>query len=314
MQSGSVQTAKVSILLSTYNGEAYVAQLLESLLAQQYEHCRIYIRDDGSTDNTLSILQSYQQQHPNIILEAGTNVGAVASFLTLLQKANDVDYFAFCDQDDIWLPDKISRAVAVLSELPEPANSVYFSNLALVDAALQPLGMTEPPRLAGFANALVENVITGATAVFGSNIRSLFLQAQPSQMIWHDWWLYLLASSMGHLCFDNRPLLQSRRHGQNQTAMRDTATESIRHKFTVLKRVLKRKRRVDVFAQAHYFQQTYENQLSAANRKLLGEMVRLHVDFSLMNRIIFLFNRRLRMGRGGDNFGLKLLTLLGVKV
>ena len=104
----------VNILLSAYNGEKFIAEQIESLLAQDYPAVTIHIRDDGSTDRTVEIVRQYTDR-PNVKLYEGENVGYRKSFAWLLANCRDADYYAYCDQDDYWMPDKISRAVRALA-------------------------------------------------------------------------------------------------------------------------------------------------------------------------------------------------------
>ena len=105
----SEKSLRIAILMSTYNGASYLKEQIDSLEKQDVP-VDIFIRDDGSTDKTIDILKKYQSK-PNVHIEYGINLGYKKSFMTLLMKVNDYDYYAFCDQDDIWLPNKISCAV-----------------------------------------------------------------------------------------------------------------------------------------------------------------------------------------------------------
>ena len=118
-------TPSVHILLASYNGGKYIREQLDSLLAQTYPNISIYIRDDGSTDNTVSIIQDYIAGNTSskkiVLLEnGGVNLGCPASFYQILKECPPADYYAFCDQDDIWYPDKIKRAVKKLASAPQP--------------------------------------------------------------------------------------------------------------------------------------------------------------------------------------------------
>ena len=103
--------------MSTYNGEKYIKTQLDSILAQDYEEIDLLIRDDGSTDSTREILSAYAKKYSSITWYSGKNIGVQKSFFDLILKANlERDYYAFADQDDKWLPGKISRAVSILKE------------------------------------------------------------------------------------------------------------------------------------------------------------------------------------------------------
>ena len=121
----------VNVLLSTYNGARYIQQQLDSLFAQTYANMTIYIRDDGSTDNTLSLIIPYlSRKEKQIILldnREKLNIGYMKSFWLLLKESGDADYYAFCDQDDVWLPDKIEAGVRALSK-KDPSIPLLFSS------------------------------------------------------------------------------------------------------------------------------------------------------------------------------------------
>jgi glycosyltransferase involved in cell wall biosynthesis len=204
------------VLLSTYNGEKYLAEQLDSLLAQDYADVRIEIRDDGSTDSTHLILDRYADRHKNINVVRGDNLGVAQSFFRLLDAAGDEPaYFAFCDQDDVWLANKLSRAASALSEIDAQTPALYFSNFELVDEQLNHLGYPPPFRYIGFQNALVQNVATGCTVVLNRAARALVLSRLPEHVIMHDWWSYLVISALGKLIYDDTVTVKYRQHAAN---------------------------------------------------------------------------------------------------
>ena len=141
-----MNVSKVQVLLSTYNGEKYLKEQLDSLLAQDYPNIDILIRDDGSKDSTKQILTGYEN-HKNIRVIYGSNIGITASFLELLKISDpEAEFLAFCDQDDVWLKDKISRAVAALQKHPSDIPLMYCSRLTIVDESLRIIGYSKLPR------------------------------------------------------------------------------------------------------------------------------------------------------------------------
>ena len=211
-------TAKVvTIILSTFNGEAFLAQQLESLFSQSYPGIRILARDDVSTDLTPRILAEAELSARVECLRDGGHLGAAQSYFTLLKTAaaTSTDYIAFCDQDDLWRADKISRAVAALSTLPDGKPALYCSRLEIVDEKLSPLGITVTPNRIGFGNALVENVCVGCTIVLNREAVDLLCQNLPADAIVHDWWCYLVISCFGEIIFDPDATIRYRQHGKN---------------------------------------------------------------------------------------------------
>ena len=125
---------KVAVLMSTYNGEQFLREQLDSILDQENVDLNLYVRDDGSNDHTIDILSEYADKHSNVHFYRGDkNLGACGSFLELLSKEYDADYFALADQDDIWDKDKISVAIEKLKTLPADKPALYHSNLRIVD-------------------------------------------------------------------------------------------------------------------------------------------------------------------------------------
>lgn len=208
--------ARVMVLLSTYNGATYIVEQLRSILAQLPAGGRVWVRDDGSQDDTTARIQALGDAR--IQVQQGRNLGFGASFLSLLaQVPADVDLVLFSDQDDVWLPGKLERAWAALQPLGSTPG-LYGSAQMLADPALRPLHATQPwPRGPSLAGALVENTITGCTAALnGAAIRLLQRAGVPAGVRFHDWWAYLVVSAFGVVLHDAEPTLLYRQHGANQ--------------------------------------------------------------------------------------------------
>lgn len=302
----------VYVLLSTFNGERYVRAQLDSVLAQSYPNIHVTIRDDGSTDQTPSILQEYARHHANISVVFGKNFGTVRSFMALLKLHENYDgYFAFCDQDDVWHLDKIRRAVSLAESSKTPEYALYFSRLALVSQEGSSLRLSDIPTHLTFNNALVENVVTGATSVFGSRIRDLMLLGRPEYMVWHDWWLYLVATAFGCVIYDEEPVIDYRRHDHTQTTLRVRSSESLVKKLQAFIYVARRKRAVHPFEQAAFFGDTYQSLLDPRALALIDKLGRLHGRRRFLDRARFAFDRDFVLNDRLDDLGLRVLVLLG---
>ena len=176
--SGSgVAQPKVAILLCTYHGQHYLAEQLDSFAAQSHSNWEVWASDDGSKDDTHAILEAYQQKWPDgrLSIHFGPAEGFAANFLSLTCKASiDADYYAYSDQDDIWEPNKLARAVEWLNTLPENIPALYCSRTRLVDSNNNEIGVSplfaKPP---SFANALMQNIGGGNTMVFNNAARNL---------------------------------------------------------------------------------------------------------------------------------------------
>lgn len=278
----------ICILLSTYNGAQYLPALLDSVLQQDYTNFSLHIRDDGSCDATTAILQEYAARQPHITVSLGANLGVVQSFITLLQQCAVPDaFYAFCDQDDIWLPDKLSAAMHYLQQSPTPSSALYCSRLLYTDAQLQPLGLSQIPHYFGFANALVENAAIGCTMVFGAAIRAKICRADAQQMMMHDWWAYLVASAFGQVYYDPTPHIQYRQHAANVVGWDKRFSRLAKKSVGFLANLLWHKQGLQCLQQAAALISTYP-ELAAEHRQQIEEVLALRTSANLRQRYRYL--------------------------
>lgn len=205
---------KVLVLLSTYNGDKYLEEQIQSLLKQKGVDVDILVRDDGSNDNTRLILNSYQKQG---VLKwyTGDNLKPARSFMDLMQNAGSYPYYAFCDQDDVWLEDKLVSAVESLKHhSKEP--SLYFSQTQLVDENLRELSTEKLSPLCSFSESMIESIATGCTFVINKKMKELTDIYNPSYISMHDYWLYRLNIAVkGFIYYDPIPHILYRQHSNN---------------------------------------------------------------------------------------------------
>lgn len=231
----------VAILLSTYNGERYLAEQLDSLISQTYGNWIIHASDDGSQDATLSILQRYQRQlgEGRLVLHQGPARGFSANFLSLVRAAGvQASYYAFCDQDDIWAPEKLERGLAWISSRPTEKPLLHCSRTRLIDEAGKPIGLSPLFKAPlSFENALVQSIAGGNTMLFNEETRKLLATTrESSHIVSHDWWSYILVTGCGgEVCYDPEPTLNYRQHSQNLIG----SNISIRGRLQRLRRLLK---------------------------------------------------------------------------
>lgn len=209
---------EVTVLLSTYNGAQYIGEQLNSIIKQKKVVVKILIRDDGSTDNTLNIIRSYQEKYDFIKLIEGENLGSCESFFCLMEYANrhyQQKYYAFSDQDDFWEEDKLFNAIFSIGQFNSPC--LYCSNLKIVDRDLefQKL-MYETRPIIKKNDSLLNNFATGCTTVINRELLELFCSLKrPKSVVMHDWWLYCLANYFGTVIYDNNAHILYRQHGSN---------------------------------------------------------------------------------------------------
>jgi glycosyltransferase involved in cell wall biosynthesis len=305
---------RVCILLSTYNGERFVAELLGSLLDQTYTNIHIHIRDDGSTDNTVNIISSYAKAHDNILITTGANCGIVHSFAKLLKDTdNPSGLFAFCDQDDIWLPDKVERAVSAIMGSHDPAKSLYCTRLEYVDEELTHLNYSRIPNHIGFNNAVVENIAVGCTSVFGDDIRQLILRANPDNMIMHDWWAYLVASSFGQIIYDSQPRIRYRQHSDSATPWEPGLRKVKTRAFSLIGRLINNKHSgLDSLNQAKYFSNTYKDKPSG-HSVIISRLIDLRKNSTLLERMKYIIKPQVARNDPIENLLLKFLVLFNLQ-
>lgn len=300
---------KVQILMSTYNGEKYISQQVDSILHQNYKHIDLLIRDDGSSDSTGLILEEYNKRNDNIHIFKEVNKGVVSSFFDLVSYASDdADFFAFSDQDDFWKPNKISRAVELLEVENEDIPLLYFSRLDLVDENLNLLKKSQIP-LHGpsFENALIQNIATGCTIVFNNAMLKLFREKTPSikNVTMHDSWFYLLGAALGKIVYDDQSNILYRQHSSNVIGMADTKFKSAVIRYKNYKKQGSQK---PYSVQAEEFYRLYKNKLNTEQCSLIEEFLfKRNYSFQRIRHVI---RTPLYRQNNRDTYIFKLLYVL----
>ena len=265
-------TPRVAVLLSTYNGARWLDAQLESLAAQTGVEVAVFARDDGSRDETCAILARWSDRWPALAAVAsGPNLGPAASFLALLRDAPDgFDAYAFCDQDDVWRPDKLARATTRLSQASGEA--LYCSRVLCVDEALHPLGPSPVKCDGRFEHLLYENIAFGVTVVMNAAAARRVRARPPGRgVIMHDWWSALVVSAFGEVIWDEAPGVLYRQHGGNEIGQAvGGAAEFARQVRNFLRAP---GRYWPVCAQAAEFRRLWGDELDPARRALLDAFV-----------------------------------------
>ncbi|HQU05602.1 MAG TPA: glycosyltransferase [Acidocella sp.] len=188
-------TQPVTILLSTFNGEKYLAEQLASIVAQRFANWQILWRDDGSSDNTVVLMRSFADQigHDRVVehSDSGHHYGAAPSFLCLLRAAAHNPIIAFADQDDVWLPDKLTKAVRQIKAAGE-VPALYCARQFLVDQHLRGHRLSALHVDKGFPACLVQNIANGNTLVMNKAAASMVAAVPAPQATVHDWWSYIV--------------------------------------------------------------------------------------------------------------------------
>lgn len=211
-------TPHVAILLCTYNGAQYLRAQLDSYLAQTHANWSLWVGDDGSKDATWAILEEFKAAHPErrITLRHGPADGFVKNFLTLACDPEiQADYYAFSDQDDVWFPDKLARAVAALEALPKQTPLLYGARSEFINEQGAPLGLSYPyAKKPSFKNALVQCIAGGNTMLFNNATRALLQKiGAHCEVASHDWFTYQAVMGVGgEMVYDLTPVLGYRQY------------------------------------------------------------------------------------------------------
>lgn len=256
----------VAILMSTYNGEKYIKDQIDSLLRQKKVDINIYIRDDGSTDNTFNILEKYKKDFRIHILY-GNNIGPTESFWALLTSNINADYFAFSDQDDVWLENKLFEACNKLENYEKEA--MYFSNLYVVDETLEHQSILDMTPNLNIGSALVSNRAYGCTIVINKKLCDVIKRTKSTMIPQHDTRIYHIALAIGaEIYFDKESYILYRQHGNNVVGAR----------ISFLKRNISRIKRIIIYQkherrdEARSLLNDFDEMISAENKYIIGRM------------------------------------------
>lgn len=238
----------VHVFLYTYNGEKYLREELDSILKQESVLVKLHVRDDGSKDGTADILKEYSERYSNMDVVYGDNVGYIRSFMWLTehQEPEEGAYYAFSDQDDIWLPEKLIRAVEMIEKDSFEGPMVYYSDLNVVDEndhfirkANSWEGTITKYKLSVFIG------IRGCTMVYNNAMQKLLFGRKVEKISGHDTYIALIGYWLGKVVYDENAYIDYRQTGENLSI---TGTSS-RDKF--MKNLLYVKKRVTVRSNIH---------------------------------------------------------------
>lgn len=232
----------VDILLATYNGEKYLEVQLQSLTEQTYSHWHLYVRDDGSRDNTVSILKHFCQEHPEKVTLLQDNVGNVgpAENFSLLMQASKSDYILFCDQDDQWLPAKIDITLQKMKELEAGQTATpcfVFTDLSMADADLNIIAPSLwkkdnlNPNATKLGNLLMQNVPYGCAMMVNKSLLTLGTPIDKQALL-QDHWLVLLAAATGKIDYVRQSTILHRVHGSNASRGNNPLKKDVEQTFS----------------------------------------------------------------------------------
>lgn len=278
-------TVSIDICLATFNGTSFIHEFYSSLLRQSYSSWKLIIRDDGSTDETVKIIDDIALTDPRveIIRDDFGNLGVINNFSRLLEYSKS-QYIMLADQDDVWDEQKIEKSLSKLLRLEQASNPstpcLVFTDLSVVDAALdvihpsffrqQNLTAAIPPSLPGL---LIQNVAPGCTMIFN---RALLQVATPipDAAVMHDWWLILCAVLHGKVDVLDEATIAYRQHGNNQVGAGSFKLSGIRNRIKLAE------------AQAQALQERFRSDLGKENTQILAALSSLSSKPVIFRQIV----------------------------
>lgn len=231
--------AEVAVIMASYNGAKYIGEQIESILGNSFDDIELHVCDDGSTDETEEIVNTYVEKNPGKVFfhKNKENLGVIRNFLEGM-KCADCPYYMFSDQDDVWEKDKILHTLERMKQEENKNVNIpiaVFGDAYMVDANLKSMNSTFQktsnvnPTNTKLSHLVVENTVIGCTLMINAGLKEL-VRNTSLQIKMHDWWLALIATSMGKLVYLDEPLLKYRQHENNTLGAKSElayATENV---------------------------------------------------------------------------------------
>jgi len=287
---------KIDILLSTYNGEKFIKEQLDSLLGQTFQDWCLLVRDDGSSDATIKIVSEYLNKYPEKILfidDKEKHLGACQSFAKLLEHSTG-EYIMFCDQDDVWLENKVELTLEKMLDMekqkPDKPILVHTDlkiadqNLNIISESMWRYQKLNPNRNR-LNYLLVQNNVTGCTTMMNRKLKEAVDQI-PQEAIIHDWWIALIASVFGAIGYVNQSTILYRQHGNNDIGAKKYSIKYLLHRF--LNRKYAKEMFQKVSLQANSLLEVHSEKMDEEQRKILRSFSSLgkQTRFSRLTSII----------------------------
>lgn len=280
MMKGGKSLFMITILMATYNGQKYLSEQLDSILKQTLQNFIVFVSDDCSDDGTWDIVQHYVTAYPKKIKAARRekNSGNAKYNFFSMMAAVDSDYIMLCDQDDVWLPDKIDKTLARIKQMEGEHGKekplLVHTDLCVVDRNLREINASFREAMnvgymrTSLNHALIQNTLTGCTVMYNRAL-SVLLTEIPRFMVMHDWFLMLVASAFGEIGYLDEATILYRQHGNNEVGANDVRTVRYKLKrFFNCKEV--RQAIYNTYPQAESFLALYGNRLTEGQRLLVA--------------------------------------------
>lgn len=296
----------VVVLMSTYNGEKFLRTQIDSVLAQEGVSVSLLVRDDGSSDGTLNILNEYASKG---VLKwfSGENLKPAKSFFNLMKSAPNSDYYAFCDQDDYWEKDKLVSAVEKLECMDLEKPLLYCSATKLVDAELKPIARKNKfPGVTDFKTAIISSNATGCTMCFNKKLLDVVNLYNPNVNIMHDGWVHKLCLAIGgEVFYEKKSHILYRQHGKNVVGGNSSVLKKWKRRYQNLKTMCRiRSRAIQEIAEK------CKDLMPEQNYKLAEHIS--NYEKTLFSRVSLAFNFEIKFPVKETDCIYRMAVLLGV--
>ena len=297
----------IDILMATYNGEKYIEQQIESILKQTYNEWKLYIRDDGSTDSTIEIIEKYAAEYSDkiiIVKDSKKGLGAKLNFAELIKYSTN-EYCMFSDQDDVWLENKIELTLNTMSDMEQKFGKLIpilvHTDLKVVNKELDVINASFwnyqnlDPNRKKLNDLLVQNNVTGCTMMINKKLIDLS-QDMPKECIMHDWWIALIASTFGKIGAISIPTILYRQHGNNEVgAHKYRSLKFIKNKIYNIKKI---KTSInDAIVQSKCFYDMFIKYFNEDQEELINNFYNIKKNNFIKRRLIILKNKLLKQGK-----------------
>ena len=311
MADTQIESPKVTILLALYNGAQNIEAQLQSISRQTHSNWSLIVSDDGSTDQGPEIVREFCKDNPDkeITLIDGPKSGFVRNFLSLLSAADpNAAFVALSDQDDIWLKNKLERAITILQKLPACTPTLYCSRTCIWNDQLETTSLSILfPKAPSFHNALVQNIASGNTMVINhAALKMLQMTCAVSvETACHDWWIYqMISGAGGKVIYDTEAFIKYRQHGGNLIGANNTTLASLSRVGLMMKGYFKSWNTRNIAAL-----QASERWLTPENRAVLEQFAAARSTW-LLPRILGIYKSGIHRQTLKGNIGLILAVLI----
>ena len=296
----------IVVLMSTYNGENFLKEQIDSVLAQEGVIVSLLVRDDGSSDGTLNILDEYASKGM-LKWFSGENLKPAKSFFNLMKCAPNSDYYAFCDQDDYWEKDKLVSAVEKLDCMNSEKPLLYCSATKLVNAELRPINQKNRfPGVTDFKTAIISSNATGCTMCFNKKLLDFVNLYNPDVNIMHDGWVHKLCLAIGgEVFYDKKSHILYRQHGKNVVGGNSSVLKKWKRRYQNLKTMCRiRSRAIQEIAEK------CKDLMPEQNYKMAGHI--FNYEKTLFSRVSLAFNFEIKFPVKETDFIYRMAVLLGM--